>query len=99
MRSPGATVTSRAVVGAVKNTLLYFERHRDELYARPPPRPPTPTTMNFDNLARNHAPLWRNNMALAQLLGLCPLLAVTTTVVNGLALGLATRPSSSSRTP
>ena len=35
------------------------------------------------------APLWRNNMALAQLLGLCPLLAVTTTVVNGVALGLA----------
>jgi electron transport complex protein RnfE len=35
------------------------------------------------------APLWRGNMALAQLLGLCPLLAVTTTVVNGIALGLA----------
>lgn len=35
------------------------------------------------------APLWRNNMALAQLLGLCPLLAVTTTLVNGLSLGLA----------
>ena len=34
--------------------------------------------------------LWRNNMALVQLLGLCPLLAVTTTLVNGLALGLAT---------
>jgi electron transport complex protein RnfG len=30
----GATVTSRAVVAAVKNTLLYFEQHRDELYAR-----------------------------------------------------------------
>jgi len=30
----GATVTSRTVVTAVKNTLLYFERHRDELYAR-----------------------------------------------------------------
>ena len=29
----GATVTSRAVVGAVKSTLLYFEQHRDELYA------------------------------------------------------------------
>ncbi|HET7607360.1 MAG TPA: RnfABCDGE type electron transport complex subunit G [Gammaproteobacteria bacterium] len=28
----GATVTSRAVVTAVKNTLLYFEAHRDELY-------------------------------------------------------------------
>jgi len=33
---------------------------------------------------------WRNNVALVQLLGLCPLLAVTTTLVNGLALGLAT---------
>jgi len=30
----GATVTSRAVVAAVKDTLLYFEQHRDELYAR-----------------------------------------------------------------
>jgi len=34
--------------------------------------------------------LWRNNPALVQLLGLCPLLAVTTSVVNGLLLGLAT---------
>jgi H+/Na+-translocating ferredoxin:NAD+ oxidoreductase subunit E len=33
---------------------------------------------------------WRDNVALAQLLGLCPLLAITTSVVNGLALGLAT---------
>jgi len=32
---------------------------------------------------------WRDNVALVQLLGLCPLLAVTTSVVNGLALGLA----------
>ena len=29
----GATVTSRAVVAAVKNALLYFEQHRDEIYA------------------------------------------------------------------
>jgi electron transport complex protein RnfE len=36
------------------------------------------------------AGLWRNNLALVQLLALCPLLAVTTSVVNGLALGLAT---------
>ena len=35
------------------------------------------------------APLWRNNVAFAQLLGLCPLLAVTTSLVNGLALGIA----------
>lgn len=34
--------------------------------------------------------LWRNNTGLVQLLGLCPLLAVTTTTVNGIGLGLAT---------
>ena len=34
--------------------------------------------------------LWSNNPALVQLLGLCPLLAVSGTVVNALGLGLAT---------
>ena len=34
--------------------------------------------------------LWRNNTALVQLLGLCPLLAVSGTVVNALGLGIAT---------
>ncbi len=34
--------------------------------------------------------LWFNNPALVQLLGLCPLLAVTGSVVNALGLGLAT---------
>ena len=34
--------------------------------------------------------LWHNNPGTVQLLGLCPLLAVTTNVVNGLGLGLAT---------
>ena len=34
--------------------------------------------------------LWTNNVALVQLLGLCPLLAVTSTLVNGLGLGIAT---------
>ncbi|SBS36703.1 Electron transport complex protein RnfE [Marinomonas spartinae] len=34
--------------------------------------------------------LWKNNPALVQLLGLCPMLAVTSTVVNALGLGLAT---------
>lgn len=33
---------------------------------------------------------WKQNTGLVVLLGLCPLLAVTGTVVNGLALGLAT---------
>jgi len=34
--------------------------------------------------------LWHNNPGLVQLLGLCPLLAVTGNVVNGIGLGLAT---------
>jgi electron transport complex protein RnfE len=34
--------------------------------------------------------LWRQNPGLVQLLGLCPLLAVTSTFVNGLGLGIAT---------
>ena len=34
--------------------------------------------------------LWNNNPALVQLLGLCPLLAVTGTVVNAIGLGIAT---------
>ena len=34
--------------------------------------------------------LWRENPGLVQLLGLCPLLAVTGTFVNGLGLGVAT---------
>lgn len=34
--------------------------------------------------------LWDNNPALVQLLGLCPLLAVTGSVVNALGLGIAT---------
>lgn len=34
--------------------------------------------------------LWKQNPAIVQLLGLCPTLAVTSTVVNGVSLGLAT---------
>lgn len=34
--------------------------------------------------------LWENNAGLVQLLGLCPLLAVSNTVINALGLGLAT---------
>ncbi len=33
----GATVTPRAVVRAVRNALLYFEQHSEELLALPPP--------------------------------------------------------------
>ena len=34
--------------------------------------------------------LWRNNPALVQILGLCPVLAVTSTVTNAMGLGIAT---------
>lgn len=34
--------------------------------------------------------LWRENPVLVQLLGMCPTLAVTTTVVNGISMALAT---------
>ena len=43
---------------------------------------------NKQEITRNG--LWSNNVGLVQLLGLCPLLAVTSTVVNGIGLGIAT---------
>ncbi|MDT8370974.1 MAG: electron transport complex subunit E [Gammaproteobacteria bacterium] len=43
---------------------------------------------NYSTIIRDG--LWKNNPALVQLLGLCPLLAVTNTTINGLGLGLAT---------
>lgn len=43
---------------------------------------------NYREITRNG--LWSNNPALVQVLGLCPLLAVTGSVVNALGLGLAT---------
>jgi len=48
----------------------------------------TPTTSESLTISKNG--LWTNNVALVQLLGLCPLLAVTGTVINGLGLGIAT---------
>ncbi len=35
----GATVTPRAVVGAVRDTLVYFNAHRDSVFAPPPSTP------------------------------------------------------------
>ena len=43
---------------------------------------------SFSEISRDG--LWNKNPALVQLLGLCPLLAVTGSVVNALGLGLAT---------
>lgn len=46
------------------------------------------TEKNFTDI--NSDGFWHNNVALVQMLGLCPLLAVTATTVNGLGLGMAT---------
>lgn len=49
--------------------------------------PATPA-VDYQEISKNG--LWSNNPALVQLLGLCPLLAVSGSVVNALGLGLAT---------
>ncbi|PKO94324.1 MAG: electron transport complex subunit RsxE [Betaproteobacteria bacterium HGW-Betaproteobacteria-10] len=46
------------------------------------------TRQEFSTITRNG--LWKQNSSLVQLLGLCPLLAVTTNAVNGVMLSLAT---------
>ena len=45
-------------------------------------------TSSTQSIIRNG--LWQNNQALVALLGLCPLLAVSNTVINSLGLGIAT---------
>lgn len=49
---------------------------------------PVKPAVNYGEISKNG--LWTNNPALVQLLGLCPLLAVSGSVVNALGLGLAT---------
>jgi len=46
------------------------------------------STSNYKRLLQDG--LWRDNPALVMLLGLCPLLAVSNSLINGLALGIAT---------
>lgn len=46
--------------------------------------------MKSDTTATIWDPIWRNNPALTQFLGLCPMLAVTQTLAQALGLGLAT---------
>src|SRR3972149_6618629 len=46
------------------------------------------TQTNYASIARDG--LWNNNPGLVQILGLCPLMAVSNSTVNGLGLGLAT---------
>ena len=47
-----------------------------------------PVSEDYKKITRDG--LWTNNPGLVQLLGLCPLLAVTGNLINGLGLGIAT---------
>lgn len=60
----------------------------DAVHTDTSPQANQATGPDYGELTRNG--LWTNNPALVQLLGLCPLLAVSGSVVNALGLGLAT---------
>ena len=62
----------------------HAEHTADEVLAAPV----TTTPSVYAQLARDG--LWYNNPALVQVLGLCPLLAISNNTVNALGLGLAT---------
>jgi electron transport complex protein RnfE len=47
-----------------------------------------PIMTQYNTIAKDG--LWHNNAVFAQMLGLCPLLAVSNTVINALGLGIAT---------
>lgn len=53
----------------------------------PDPRTPQPDVTNVDALLKG---LWQENPVFVQVLGMCPVLAVTNTVINALVMGLAT---------
>lgn len=52
-----------------------------------PADPRTPAKLSLDTLTQG---IWKENPVFVMLLGLCPVLAVTNTATNGLAMGLAT---------
>jgi len=46
------------------------------------------TSQEFKDILYNG--VWKQNTGVVQLLGMCPILAVSSSVVNGVSLGLAT---------
>jgi Na+-translocating ferredoxin:NAD+ oxidoreductase subunit E len=53
----------------------------------PPTGAPTPTVPASEDVLRG---IWKENPVLVQLLGMCPVLAVTNTVANSVTMGVAT---------
>jgi Na+-translocating ferredoxin:NAD+ oxidoreductase subunit E len=68
-------------------TATAVERDNGVVAPLPPPPSPPPEPPIFDDVLRG---LWRDNPVLVQMLGLCPTLAVTNSVANSVAMGLAT---------
>jgi hypothetical protein len=86
----GATISARAVTNAVRRALQFADRPaRQAIQSSGTIRPAEGNPMSaFREIARNG--IWKQNTSLVQLLGLCPLLAVSTTFVNGVSLAIAT---------
>jgi Na+-translocating ferredoxin:NAD+ oxidoreductase subunit E len=65
---------------------------RIQIAAPPPVEAPEPATSRGGTTGRDDLlrGIWRENPVLVQMLGLCPALAVTNSVANSLAMGLAT---------
>ena len=80
----GATISSKAVIEIINDAL---ERGRPALEAVAGKEGAMKQTTPHGDLVRG---IWRENPVLVQMLGLCPALAVTNTVENSLAMGLAT---------
>ena len=78
----GATITPRAVVKAVKGGLDFFAAHRQEILGE--------EIMSDDYGSIVKDGLWDKNVVFAQMLAMCPTMAVTTSGTNGLGMGLAT---------
>ena len=71
----GATITPRALVKSVAKTLETLNERQE-------------AANETGEIAAQG--VWSNNPAMVQMLGLCPLLAVSNTVINSLVLGLLT---------
>jgi hypothetical protein len=87
----GATISARAVVRAAGPQHGVRGRTHGRALRRPRRRRAGRMSMSpqqFREIAWNG--LWKQNTGLAQLLGLCPILAVSTSMVNAVSLGLAT---------
>jgi Na+-translocating ferredoxin:NAD+ oxidoreductase RnfE subunit len=84
----GATVTPRAVIKAVHKALRYVAENRQQLFTSQMEQREMISREEFSQIRANG--VWKQNTSLVQILGLCPLLAVTTNLVNGVMLSLAT---------